>query len=67
MKFFLNTNKVIIMPVKIASKKSETFVKKYLSIQLETQLKPCIYNIGSLSLKSGPAPALDHISYQFDK
>ena len=63
---FLNTNKNIKQPVKIDKRKSETLVKKYLSTQLFNQLKPSIYFEGSFCIKSGPAPALDHISYQLD-
>ena len=51
----------------IESKKSDTLLKKYLSIQLFNQFIPNMYCLGSDTLKSGPAPAFDHISYQLDK
>ena len=45
-------------------KKSKTLLKKYLSTQLFTQLKPKMYSSGLETLKFGLAPALDHNSYQ---
>ena len=44
--------------------KSETLLKKYLSIQLLTQLKLAIYSSGFSTLKFGLAPAFDQSSYQ---
>ena len=44
--------------------KSLTLLKKYVSIQLFTQLKLLMYSSGLSILKLGPAPAFDHNSYQ---
>ena len=44
--------------------KSLTLLKKYISIQLFTQLKLLMYSSGLSILKLGFAPAFDHNSYQ---
>ena len=46
------------------NKKSETLLKKYFSIQFETQLKPRIYSSGFDTFDNGVSPAFDHNSNQ---
>ena len=64
MEIFLNKKITIIFNKAKPIKKSETLLKKYLSIQFDNQFNPLMYPILSSTTKLGLAPAFDHSSNQ---